>query len=62
MTDDTIGVRLRQRKMSNNNEVTKKKYRISRVQKMTAERLKTFKGFETHTNQQAKEVIQQLET
>ncbi len=47
--------------MSNKNEVRRKKQRVSRVQKMTVERLKTFKGFETYTDQKAKEAIQQLE-
>lgn len=47
--------------MLKDNEVRKKKEKVSRVQKMTAERLRTFKGFETYTDQKAKEVIQQLE-
>ncbi len=48
--------------MLNKDEVTKKKHRVSRIQKMTVERLKTFKGFETYTDKKAKEVIQQLES
>ncbi|KAA1239360.1 hypothetical protein F0000_27395 [Aquimarina sp. RZ0] len=48
-------------KMSNKNEVKKKKYSVSRIQKMTIERLKTFKGFETYDDEKAQKVIQELE-
>ncbi|GAA0726139.1 hypothetical protein GCM10009430_32820 [Aquimarina litoralis] len=61
MTDDAIGVRLWKTRMLKDNEVRKKKEKVSRVQRMTAERLRTFKGFETYTDQKAKEAIQQLE-
>ena len=37
------------------------KEKVSRIQRMTVERLRTFKGFETYTDQKAKETIQQLE-
>ncbi|WP_149627864.1 hypothetical protein [Aquimarina sp. RZ0] len=47
--------------MSNKNEVKKKKYSVSRIQKMTIERLKTFKGFETYDDEKAQKVIQELE-
>jgi len=48
-------------KMPNKNEVKKKKHSVSRIQKMTAERLRSFKGFETDNDEKAQKVIQELE-
>ncbi|WP_281991700.1 hypothetical protein [Aquimarina aggregata] len=48
-------------KMSKKNEIEKKKYHVSKIQKITAERLRTFKGFETYTDEKAKKMIQELE-
>lgn len=47
--------------MSITNEVKKESKSISRIQKMTVERLRNFKGFETYNDQKAGKVIQELE-
>lgn len=47
--------------MSKKNEIKKKKNKVLRIQKMTIQRLKTFKGFEAYNDNKAQEIIQELE-